>query len=197
MNKQESKYFHTAELMNEALLALLSKKDFSYITIKEICEKAGVNRSTFYLHYRNTTDLLEETIVNMNNKFKERFSSTTFKDVDSISFTDKENLYFIKEEYLVPYLKFIKDNSQLFILVNEKFETMHVSKTYQKLFLNVIEPIMNRFGVQEKERKYLSAYYVNGVMAIIKEWANLNYADDILWIAGLIEKIIMNNIKHQ
>ena len=32
-----------------------------YITVKEICEKAGVNRSTFYLHYENTTDLLQET----------------------------------------------------------------------------------------------------------------------------------------
>ena len=50
MNKNESKYFSTAIKMDEALIALLEKKDFSYITVKEICEKAGVNRSTFYLH---------------------------------------------------------------------------------------------------------------------------------------------------
>ena len=37
--------------MNEALLILLEKKNYEYITVKEICEKAGVNRSTFYLHY--------------------------------------------------------------------------------------------------------------------------------------------------
>lgn len=47
--------------MDEALLSLLEKKDFAYITIKEICEVAGVNRSTFYLHYENTADLLKET----------------------------------------------------------------------------------------------------------------------------------------
>lgn len=47
--------------MDEALITLLEKKDFAYITIKEICEVAGVNRSTFYLHYENTSDLLEET----------------------------------------------------------------------------------------------------------------------------------------
>ena len=51
MNKSESKYYNTALLMDEALLLLLEKKDYDYITIKEICEKAGVNRSTFYLHY--------------------------------------------------------------------------------------------------------------------------------------------------
>ena len=47
MNKSESKYFNTAIRMDEALIALLEKKDFEYITVKEICDKAGVNRSTF------------------------------------------------------------------------------------------------------------------------------------------------------
>ena len=60
MNKNESKYFNTAIKMDEALLSLLEKKDFEYITIKEICDIAGVNRSTFYLHYENTYDLLRE-----------------------------------------------------------------------------------------------------------------------------------------
>ena len=47
MNRSESKYSATAVRMDEAFLALLEKKDFAYITVKEICETAGVNRSTF------------------------------------------------------------------------------------------------------------------------------------------------------
>ena len=62
MNKSESKYFNTASKMDEAFLDLLSKKDFAYITVKEICDKAGVNRSTFYLHYETVSDLLSESI---------------------------------------------------------------------------------------------------------------------------------------
>lgn len=50
MDKNQGKYFYTASLMDEALLALLQKKDYEFITVKEVCEKAGVNRSTFYLH---------------------------------------------------------------------------------------------------------------------------------------------------
>ena len=49
MNKSESKYFATAVRMDEAFLRLLEKKDFAYITVKELCETAGVHRSTFYL----------------------------------------------------------------------------------------------------------------------------------------------------
>ena len=60
MNKSESKYFHTALRMEEALLALLERKDLEYITVKELCQAAGVNRSTFYLHYETIGDLPAE-----------------------------------------------------------------------------------------------------------------------------------------
>ena len=50
MNKQESRYAYTASLMDEALLLLLEEKEFDRITVKELCQKAGVNRTTFYLH---------------------------------------------------------------------------------------------------------------------------------------------------
>ena len=63
MKKNDSKYFYTAELMNQALLVLLEKKNIEFITITEITNKAGVNRSTFYLHYDNIYELLEETIT--------------------------------------------------------------------------------------------------------------------------------------
>lgn len=41
MNKSESKYYNTACLMDEAFILLLDKKDYEYITVKEICEKRG------------------------------------------------------------------------------------------------------------------------------------------------------------
>ena len=56
MNKSESKYFNTAKNMDKALISLLEEKSFEYITVSEICKRAEVNRSTFYLHYENTVD---------------------------------------------------------------------------------------------------------------------------------------------
>ena len=47
MNKSESKYFHTAVKFDRALLSLLERKSFDYITVSELCAEAGVNRSTF------------------------------------------------------------------------------------------------------------------------------------------------------
>ena len=53
MNRSESKYFNTAIKMDLALISLLGKKSIEYISVSEICTLAGVNRSTFYLHYEN------------------------------------------------------------------------------------------------------------------------------------------------
>ena len=69
VNKLESKYFNTAAKMNLALISLLKKKSLEYITVSEICKAAGVNRSTFYLHYETIGDLLNETTRYLLNDF--------------------------------------------------------------------------------------------------------------------------------
>ena len=115
MNKAESKYFNTAIRFNKALLSLLEKKSFEYITISEICEKAEVNRSTFYLHYENTSDLLQETTAYVLDNFTSYFSIDAESITTKFANCDLQDLKFINEKYLHPYLSFIKENIQTYI----------------------------------------------------------------------------------
>lgn len=62
MNRSQSKYFNTARRMDNALVSLLAEKDLQFVTVKEICDRAGVSRSTFYLHYGTIGDLLDECL---------------------------------------------------------------------------------------------------------------------------------------
>ena len=103
MNKNESKYFNTAILFDEALIYLLENKDIEYITIKEICNKAGVNRSTFYLHYENINDLVEETMNYINKKFMNYFNENTKEFIEKIKNSKLEDLKLIEKKYLTPY----------------------------------------------------------------------------------------------
>ena len=48
---------HTKNLISLALVQLMYKKDYSNITIKEICEKAGVSRMSFYRYYNSKDDI--------------------------------------------------------------------------------------------------------------------------------------------
>ena len=104
MNKSESKYFNTATKMDLALIALLKKKPFDYITISEICETAGVNRSTFYLHYETVGDLLDETARYLLNDFLSYFSTDTKSIALNLKNCELNDLIFICDKYLTPYL---------------------------------------------------------------------------------------------
>ena len=113
LSKAESKYYNTACLMNEALILLLEKKDYSFITVKEICEKAGVNRSTFYLHYETMDDLLSESIEYVGNKLRKKYSEKVLNK-QIISSSKLEDLILITPEYLLPYLEFVKENKAIY-----------------------------------------------------------------------------------
>ena len=117
MNKSESKYFNTATKMDLALISLLKKKAFDYITVSEICKTAGVNRSTFYLHYENIGELLDETTRYLLNDFLSYFSTDLKSVALNLSNCNLEELIFICDEYLVPYLTYIKENKEVFSTV--------------------------------------------------------------------------------
>ena len=170
MNKSESKYFSTAEKMDSALMEILKTKSFEYITVSEICKKAGVNRSTFYLHYENTKDLLEETIHNMMDNFVSYFVPDGKISPINFEESQKDKLVFISEEYLMPYLSYFKENRKIFLTVFENGKLFGFEETYEKLFNNIFNPILDVFKYPENERKYVMAFYLNGINSIIMEW---------------------------
>ena len=75
MNKSESKYYNTALLMDEALLSLLENKEYEFITVTEICKKAGVNRSTFYLHYQNINHIPYCYFLEINTRYHQNYQN--------------------------------------------------------------------------------------------------------------------------
>ena len=191
MNKNESKYFNTSIRMDEALIALLEKKDFEYITIKEICDTAGVNRSTFYLHYENTSDLLKETTRYIIDKHLAYYEID--KERISLQFEacKREELLFITDEYLTPYLTFIKDNLRLFKVSIKQFYTMNMDEVYGRMFEYIFNPILARFCVPEAERSYVMKFYLTGVFAIIMEWLGKNCSDDMKTVVKIITNCVM------
>lgn len=191
MNKAESKYFNTALRMDEAFLELLSQKDFAYITVKEICEKAAVNRSTFYLHYETVADLLCESIEYMNERFLNTMELDSRKIVGRLKECAMDELYFVTPEYLTPYLNNIKENRRLFRTAIENPGTLRLRETYDKMFASVFTPILERFQVPAQYRKYMMEFYIHGLIAIITEWVKGDCADPIENIIAVIRHCVI------
>lgn len=190
MNKSESKYFNTAIKMDIAFMDILGEKDFEYISVKEICEKAGVNRSTFYLHYETIGDLLEESIRYMNDKFLEYYDRDDTCIAGKIDTAELEDLYLVTPKFLKPYLEYIREHRKMFFTAMKRSSMLRLADTYDRMFRHILSPIMDRFLVADQDKKYLSAFYMNGILAVIKIWVSNDCEDDI----GYIVKIICERI---
>lgn len=190
MNKSESKYYNTSLLMNQALIELLNKKSFEFITIKEICKKAGVNRSTFYLHYDNVNDLLCETIDRLNQSFLAVFNEKD-KDIEyKIKNNMKDDLILITPKYLLPYLNHVKENKVVYQVATKYPTLMQSIEKYQYLQKNVLFPIFENFKIPSSEQDYIASYYIKGTYAIIEQWIKKDCQDDVNKICDLIIKCV-------
>ena len=189
MNRSESKYFNTALCMDEALISLLKVKDLEYITVKEICEKAGVNRSTFYLHYETITDLVNEAIENKDKRFMSYFEG--IKGIaEKLDHTDLSDLVLITKDYLYPYLQFVSENKDLYRAAFRNPKEIRANVKYGYIKKYIVEPILKRFGVPDMYWRYYIAYYIDGTMAIIKEWLETDCQDSVEMIAAVIEECV-------
>ena len=57
--KTDARVKYTKMVLKQALLELMQRKPINKITVKEVCERAELNRATFYAHYSDCFDLLE------------------------------------------------------------------------------------------------------------------------------------------
>ena len=63
----------------------------------------------------------------------------------------REELLFITDEYLTPYLTFIKDNQRLFKVSIKHFHSMNMDEVYGRMFEHIFSPILYRFGIPETD----------------------------------------------
>lgn len=88
MKNQDTRVQYTKRVLRSSILELLKLKSIDKVTVKEICDTAGLNRGTFYLHYDSPAGLLKDV--------ENQFISDNMKYFDSywnaqreISFMDQ------------------------------------------------------------------------------------------------------------
>ncbi len=186
MNKFESKYKNTAALMDESLLSLLEKKDFEYISVKELCKKAGVNRSTFYLHYETMDDLLNETIELIEERFYSSFDNEKLDVKKVISDGDREKMFLLNPEYLQKYLNFVRENKKVFKLSFSRPALFRSNEYLDSIMNKFFKPFMDYLNVEEIAKPFIANFYIQGIMSIIKKWVK----DDCLMSNEEVYKVI-------
>ena len=145
----------TKFMLKKALFELLSERNVNDINVKSLCQKAEINRSTFYLHYRDIEELLRTAKQEEVNKFYE-FTSSISNDS---SMKDAATSYFT----------YIKNNDFIFrILLNGQHPD------FEKQFLTALLQISYQEG-----DIYDHVFSISGHLAITKHWIENGYIESI------------------
>lgn len=176
--------------MDEAFLKLLETKDFTYITVKEICEAAGVNRSTFYLHYETINDLLLESVDHMTAQFRSYMQNDTNDFFVNLQNCSTDELYLVTPKYLTPYLRYIQAHKRIFRTAMENAKVLGMDVIYGRMFQHIFTPILKRYDVPESDWTYIMSFYMQGLMAILAEWLRKDCRDSIAHMISLMQQCV-------
>ena len=158
MNKEDDpRYIRCEELLRETLKTIIEQSTFEDITITSLCEKAGINRKTFYLHYNNISELLFATLDELNSKLIIRIQDLDIRDLKTLIF---EYITFIETENVF-FEKIISNENYSYILnrnVKNFFESAH----------DLYKPLRN---IEKTKQNLIIAFINTTFFSLYKEWS--------------------------
>lgn len=148
----------TKRLIREALLKMLKTCNINKISIRELCQVAGINRTTFYNHYGSQYDVLNE-IADM------YIQSTSFTVINDLSVGKSI------DESLTHVLQYIKDNLEFvkLILSQDNYDLItNITTSLPKFDDMVMKHLPENMDLEEK--KAIASYVQYGTVRLLKEW---------------------------
>lgn len=147
----------TKQHIRKALIQLLLEEKFETISVSKLCQRAGINRGTFYLHYLDKFDLIEtlkEEIITQLRKNFEETTNTRDLLITNLSYLQQNHdlIYAVSQSHYLNFRETIRE-FMLSILTNDqhKVQTEHflkenfpISEKYAlEVFLSSIEGIIS------------------------------------------------------
>ena len=158
--KQSRKTRYTQMALKDSLIDLMKEKSISQITIKELCEKADVNRTTFYAHYADQHQLLHSIEDETLSWVKDTIAGFSGK-------TEKKD--FIRNiERIFEYLIENKNHIQVLMSVQGDiaFQRNLMIVIYEQCGTWLTDDLLT--GVAKSELYFV--FLVNGSVGLIQHW---------------------------
>ncbi|MDR1957259.1 MAG: TetR/AcrR family transcriptional regulator [Treponema sp.] len=179
--KESRKTRYTKMALRESLFDLMREKPLLHISLKEICERADISRSTFYTYYNDQFDLLKQ----IEDEIFEKMGGIVVK-VRDYSKIINAGLIPIAEEML----GFIADNKKALEVL---FSPNGDFNFFVKFVSHYINQIMSFADTKtgDSKNRYRIHFIIGGIMLVIREWVKNNMDMPIPVFAKLIVKLAL------
>ena len=176
--KENQRVRISKQLLRKGLTDLLLEKSIHKISVREICDKAEVNRTTFYKYYGSQYDLLADMEDEVLTQI-ERFLSSKNDDLS-------DNM-----EQITKTVTFVGEHSKLCkILFNNNVDPSFPERLLNLPRIRHIVTAHLQTEYEEENLEYMYTFIVGGGFSIIKQWINKEIREKPEDIAALLNGII-------
>ena len=161
---------YSKRMIRESLYTLMKEKPLNKISVTEICQRADVNRSTFYTYYTDIYDLHQKIL-------KEFFSlqKTVIKHIkESIMSKNSINDIMLEDYYEIIhyYLSIVKEHSELYKFVFNRNSTTAVHVSFGNALYHTLREVLKPLIEEKRFEDFKKAFtFVSGgTTALIIKW---------------------------
>lgn len=186
--KQDRRKTRTKQLLRQALLELIEEKGMDRVTVSDLTERAGVNRGTFYLHYRDTADMIDRLK-------QEVYAGITallleLNPLEVGQYARRGEAYPVG----VKLLEYIRQQGDFFkVIIGPKGDPSflpHIKSFIQDRLLHHILPQYAPSGQESLPNDYLIAFMASANLGIIAHWVETGMKLEPAELAKIITRFV-------
>lgn len=185
-NQEDPRVLRTRELIRAAFRDLLQTKGFDAITIKDIAQKATINRATFYAHFEDKYALLDEVT-------EQAFHEMLPEQVANAQvFTDEicDQLILLTHRYIVNFYRICRvDSHSMATLIDEKMKKM-LQQAIESIFLKGD----TRPGTDMTPIKIMAAMTGSAIYGAALYWLQAREKDRTAALVEVVRPYVMNGL---
>ncbi len=175
--KEDRRTAMSKRMLKDSLTEMLKKKDIYHISIRELCEKADVNRSTFYKYYGSQFDLFadmeKDLLVFLADVIRDH-EADTVKAIETACGYLEKNLEFAR------------------LILNNNVDPAFPQKVFSMEAVKKAVMMKHRGSGGENELDYLYNYMTYGAYRIVCLWLNKEERESPHEIAGILARTLLD-----
>lgn len=186
-NEQDRRVRRTRRQLQQALVSLMREKDLQEITVRELTEMADVNRGTFYAHYKDLEDMLEQVEKELFQQLSQVLESHDPREMQG-------NLSPILQDVF----SFVWDNRDLCLAM---FGRQQGERFFQELRRLIYEKYLQEWNglydlgsAGQPMLNYSLEFVVSGALGLVWAWIKGDMTEKPQEMAALAEQLIVSGL---
>ena len=171
----------TKRALEQSLKNLLLKKPLTKITVSDITDDCGINRMTFYYHFKDIYDLVEWSCLE-----------------DAKRALDEKKTYDTWQQGLLQIFKAVQENKSFILNVYRCVHREQVEKYLQalvdQLLLNVINVEAAGITVRDEDKQFIAQVYSYMFIGLMLDWIKDDMREDPQQIVEKLSKLIKGSV---